>query len=49
MRVLAALRDAIEFQNGNPAEAVRVGAESNKLKPEMSSFVLGLYKFSLTQ
>ena len=49
VRVLAALRDAIEFQNGNPAEAVRIGAESNKLKPEMSSFVLGLYKFSLGQ
>jgi len=49
VRVLAALRDAIDFQNSNPAEAVRVGAESNKLKPEMSGFVLGLYKFSLGQ
>jgi NitT/TauT family transport system substrate-binding protein len=49
VRVLAALRDAIEFQNSNPSEAMRVGAESNKLKPEMSSFVLGLYKFSLGQ
>ena len=49
MRVLAALRDAIAFQNSNPAEAVRIGAESNKLKPELSSFVLGLYKFSLGQ
>jgi ABC-type nitrate/sulfonate/bicarbonate transport system substrate-binding protein len=48
-RVLAALHDAIEFQNNNPAEAIRVGAESNKLKPELSSFVLGLYKFSLGQ
>lgn len=49
VRVLAALRDAIAFQNSNPAEAVRIGAESNKLKPELSSFVLGLYKFSLGQ
>jgi ABC-type nitrate/sulfonate/bicarbonate transport system substrate-binding protein len=49
VRVLAALRDAIEYQNSNSAEAVRIGAESNKLKPEMSSFVLGLYKFSLGQ
>src|SRR5262245_9348450 len=30
-RVLAALRDAIAFQNRNPAEAARIGAEKNKL------------------
>jgi NitT/TauT family transport system substrate-binding protein len=48
-RVLAALRDAIDFQNSNPAESIRVGAESNKLKPEMSAYVIGLYKFSLGQ
>ena len=49
VRVLAALRDAIEYQNGNPPEAVRIGAESNKLKPDMSAFVIGLYKFALGQ
>lgn len=49
VRVLAALHDAIEYQNSNPAEAIRVGAESNKLTPKLSSFVLGLYKFSLGQ
>jgi NitT/TauT family transport system substrate-binding protein len=49
VRVLAALRDAIDFLNNNPAEAIRIGAESNKLKPEMSAYVIGLYKFSLGQ
>jgi ABC-type nitrate/sulfonate/bicarbonate transport system substrate-binding protein len=49
VRVLAALRDAIAYQNGNSAEAVRIGAESNKLKPDMASFVLSLYKFALDQ
>ena len=47
VRVLAALRDAINFQNSNPAEAVRIGAEKNKLKPELASFIIGLYRFSL--
>ena len=47
MRVLAALRDAIEFQNSNPAEAARIGAEKNKLKPEMASYIIKLYQFSL--
>jgi len=49
VRVLAALRDAIAYQNANSAEAVRIGAESNKLKPDMSAFVIGLYKFGLEQ
>ena len=46
-RVLAALRDAIAFQNSNPAEAARIGAEKNKLKPEMASYIINLYQFSL--
>ena len=46
-RVLAALRDAILFQNSNPAEAARIGAEKNKLKPEMASYIMNLYQFSL--
>jgi ABC-type nitrate/sulfonate/bicarbonate transport system substrate-binding protein len=49
VRVLAALRDAIAYQNANSAEAVRIGAESNKLKPDMAAFVIGLYKFALDQ
>jgi NitT/TauT family transport system substrate-binding protein len=47
VRVLAALRDAIDFQNKNPAEATRIGAEKNKLKPDMSSYIIGLYRFAL--
>jgi NitT/TauT family transport system substrate-binding protein len=46
-RVLAALRDAVDFQLKNPAEATRIGAATNKLKPEMAAYVIGLYKFSL--
>jgi ABC-type nitrate/sulfonate/bicarbonate transport system substrate-binding protein len=47
IRVLAALRDAIDFQNQNPVEAARIGAETNKLKPDLAGYVIGLYKFSL--
>jgi NitT/TauT family transport system substrate-binding protein len=46
-RVLAALHDAIDFQNRNPAEAARIGAEKNRLKPEMASYIINLYQFSL--
>jgi NitT/TauT family transport system substrate-binding protein len=46
-RVLAALRDAIEFQVKNPAEAARIGAEKNRLKPDMAAYIIGLYKYSL--
>jgi NitT/TauT family transport system substrate-binding protein len=47
VRVLAALRDAVDFQNRNPAEAARVGGEKNKLKPDMASYIIQLYRFSL--
>ena len=47
VRVLAALRDAIDYQNSNPAEATRIGAEKNRLKPEMASYIIKLYKYSL--
>jgi sulfonate transport system substrate-binding protein len=47
VRVLAALRDAIDFLNRNPAEAARIGGEKNKLKPEMASHIINLYKFEL--
>jgi NitT/TauT family transport system substrate-binding protein len=46
-RVLAALRDAIDFQVKSPTEAARIGGEKNKLKPDMAAYVIGLYKFSL--
>jgi NitT/TauT family transport system substrate-binding protein len=46
-RVLAALRDAIDFQNHNPVEAARIGGEKNKLKPDMAAYIINLYKFSL--
>jgi NitT/TauT family transport system substrate-binding protein len=47
VRVLAALRDAIDFQNRNPAEAARIGAEKNKLKADMAAYIIKLYQFSL--
>ena len=47
VRVLAALRDAIDFQNRNPAEAARIGGEKNKLKPDMASYIINLYQYSL--
>ena len=34
-RVLAALRDAINFQNGNPARPRASGRKKNKLKPDI--------------
>lgn len=45
--VLAALRDAINWQNANPVEAAAISAKANRLKPEMASYIMGLYKFSL--
>lgn len=47
VKVLAALRDAIAYQNANPAEATKIAAEKNKLSPTMSSYIINLYKFSL--
>ncbi len=47
VKVLAALRDAIAYLNANPAEAIAIGAARNKLTPEMSSYVLNLYKYAL--
>jgi NitT/TauT family transport system substrate-binding protein len=47
VRVLAALREAIDFQNANPAEAARIGAETNKLNPQMASYIISLYNFAL--
>jgi ABC-type nitrate/sulfonate/bicarbonate transport system substrate-binding protein len=47
VRVLAALRDAIDFQNSNPAEAARIGGEKNRLKPDVAANIINLYKFSL--
>ena len=47
VKVLAALRDAINFQNANPAEAAKIGAAKNKLSPEMASYIINLYKDSL--
>ena len=45
--VLAALRDAINWQNANPVEAAQIGAKANKLDTKMASYIIGLYKFSL--
>ncbi len=47
-RVLAAIRDAVDFQNKNPGEAARIGGEKNKLKPDGAANVINLYKFSMT-
>jgi NitT/TauT family transport system substrate-binding protein len=46
-RVLGALREAIEFQNRNPGEAAQIGADKNKLKVDMASYIIKLYQFSL--
>lgn len=46
-KVLAALRDAVDFQNQNPAEATRIGAEANKLKPDLAAYIIHLYNFSV--
>ena len=47
-RIVAAIRDAVDFQNKNPAEAARIGGEKNKLKPEAAAAVINLYKFSMS-
>ena len=47
VKVLAALRDAINFQSSNPAEAAEISAKKNKVNAAMASYVTGLYKFDL--
>jgi NitT/TauT family transport system substrate-binding protein len=47
VRLLAAMRDAIDYMNREHADAVKVGAERNKLSPQMSEKVIGFYKFKL--
>jgi NitT/TauT family transport system substrate-binding protein len=47
IKTLAALRDAIAYQNAHKAEAIKVAAASNKMKPDLSSYVLGLYSYAL--
>jgi len=46
-KTLAALRDAIDFQNKNPAEAARIGAEKNRLDQKMAAYIINLYQYSL--
>jgi NitT/TauT family transport system substrate-binding protein len=46
-RVLAALRDAIDYMNSNKADAIKIGAESNKLTPKMAEYIINFYKFKL--
>ncbi len=47
VRVLAALRDAIDFQNKNPEKAAEIGAAKNKLPLKTAAYITDLYKFSL--
>jgi len=48
VKSLAALRDAIAWQNSHPAEAAKIGAEKNKLKTDMSSYIINLYRYALS-
>lgn len=47
VRVLAALRDAIDFQNSHPTEAAQIGGDKNKLKPEVAGSIIKLYNYAL--
>ena len=47
VRVLAALRDAIDYQKSHPSEAAQIGADKNKLKPDMAAYIINLYQFEL--
>lgn len=47
VKVLAALRDAVNFQNQNPEEAARIGGDANKLTPKLAASIIHLYNFSL--
>lgn len=47
-RVLAALRDASDFINTNHAEAVQIGAQWSRIKPELSAAIINQYKYGLT-
>lgn len=46
-RVLAALRDAIDYQNTHPTEAAQIGGDKNRLKPDIAGNIIKLYQFHL--
>jgi NitT/TauT family transport system substrate-binding protein len=46
VRVLAAVRDATDYMNKDHATAVQVGAEENKLTPEVAGYITDLYRYS---
>jgi len=47
-RVLAAIRDATDFINTNRPEAVKIGAQYSKIKPELAGSIMGFYKYGLS-
>jgi NitT/TauT family transport system substrate-binding protein len=47
VRVLAALHDAIDYQNKNPTDAAQIGGSRNNLKPDQAAAIIKLYKYSL--
>jgi NitT/TauT family transport system substrate-binding protein len=46
-RLLAALRDAMDYMNKERADAIKITAARNKLTPEMAEYIVNLYKFDL--
>jgi ABC-type nitrate/sulfonate/bicarbonate transport system substrate-binding protein len=48
VRVLAALRDAIQDMKKSPADATNIAASTNKIKPDLARYVLDLYDWGLT-
>jgi ABC-type nitrate/sulfonate/bicarbonate transport system substrate-binding protein len=47
VRILAALREAIDYQNKNPADAAQIGGSRNKLSSDQAASIIKLYKYSL--
>jgi NitT/TauT family transport system substrate-binding protein len=47
VRTLAAVRDAIAYMEREPAEAIKSGAERNRLTPELSKKIIDVYKWNL--
>jgi ABC-type nitrate/sulfonate/bicarbonate transport system substrate-binding protein len=47
-RVLAAVREASNFINTNRAEAVQIGAQWSRIKPELSAAIMNQYEYGLS-
>lgn len=47
-RVLAAIRDAMQFINAQRPEAVKIAAQWSRIKPELAAYNMDIYKYGMS-